>query len=120
MCECTVSRSIWKRAARGWVRGKKIKLHTVIKRGSGAKMGFLGKPGIPANKGVTAFRTTVLLALNTTCDGGALVTTQGTNFYLILSPILRGSRNGDITPAFLVAHRWADWLHNPCLLGGPQ
>ena len=34
------------RAARGWVGGKKIKLHTVNKRGSGAKLGFLGKPGL--------------------------------------------------------------------------
>ena len=46
MCECTVSRSIWKRAARGWVGGKKIKLYTVNKRGSGAKLGFPGKPGV--------------------------------------------------------------------------
>ena len=44
-----------------------------------------------------------------------------------------GGRNGYITPAVLgvpnsaerggqcvVAHGWAEWLHNPCRLGDPQ
>ena len=42
-----------------------------------------------------AFTTMVLLTLTTNHDGGALVTTQRTHFYLILFLILRGSR---ITP----------------------
>ena len=27
---------------------------------------------------------------------------------------------GYLTPAISGAHVWADWLHHPCLLGGPQ
>ena len=44
-----------------------------------------------------------------------------------VTPASRGSsakgnkiRSGYITPAFSGAQNWADWLHNPCLLGGPQ
>ena len=29
-------------------------------------------------------------------------------------------RRGYISPAFSGAQKWADWLHNPCLLRGPQ
>ena len=29
-------------------------------------------------------------------------------------------RRGYITPAFSGAQKWAERLHNPCLLGGPQ
>ena len=29
-------------------------------------------------------------------------------------------RSGYITPAFLGAHKWAEFLRNPCILGGPQ
>ena len=27
---------------------------------------------------------------------------------------------GCLTPAFSGAHKWAEMLHNPCILGGPQ
>ena len=38
---------------RGWVGGKKKRLHTVEERGSDAKLGFLGKPGFnPPTLGV--------------------------------------------------------------------
>ena len=30
-----------------------------------------------------------------------------------------GVRSGHITPAFSGAQDWAQWLNNPCLLGGP-
>ena len=29
-------------------------------------------------------------------------------------------RSGYITPAFFGAHKWAELLHNPCILGGPE
>ena len=29
-------------------------------------------------------------------------------------------RSGYLTPAFLVVHKWAELLRNPCILGGPQ
>ena len=29
-------------------------------------------------------------------------------------------RSGYLTPAFSGAHKWAELLHNPCILGGPQ
>ena len=52
----------------------------------------------PTNVGINAFITIMLLALTTTCDGGALLTTQGTHISLILSFILRGGRVAFISP----------------------
>ena len=40
----------------------------------------------------------MLLTLTTNCDGGALVTTQHTHFYLILSLILHGGRVALVRP----------------------
>ena len=42
----------------------------------------------PTNVGINTFITIMLLALTTTCDGGALLTTQSTHICLILSVIL--------------------------------
>ena len=52
----------------------------------------------PTSVGINTFITTMFLALTTTCDGGALLTTQGTHICLILSFILRGSRVAFISP----------------------
>ena len=53
---------------------------------------------IPTSVGVNTFTTIVLLTVTTNCDGGALVTTQHTHFYLILSLILRGGRVALVRP----------------------
>ena len=47
---------------------------------------------------ISTFITIMLLALTTTCDGGALLTTQGTHICLILHLILRGGRVAFINP----------------------
>ena len=52
----------------------------------------------PTSVGINTFLTLMLLALTTTCDGGAPPTTQGTHICLILSLILRGSRVAFISP----------------------
>ena len=48
--------------------------------------------------GINTFITIVLLSLTTSCDGGALPTTQGTHICLILSFTLHGSRVAFISP----------------------
>ena len=53
---------------------------------------------IPTSMGVNAFGTIVLLTLTTNCDGGALVTTQHTHFYLILSLVVCGGRVALVRP----------------------
>ena len=45
----------------------------------------------PTSVGIMTFITMMLLALTTTSDGGALLTTEGTHICLILSLILHGS-----------------------------
>ena len=52
----------------------------------------------PTSVGSNTFITIMLLALTTTCDSGALLTTQGTHICLILSFILRGSGVVVISP----------------------
>ena len=52
----------------------------------------------PTSVGINTFITIMLLALTTSCDGGALLTTQGTHICLILSFILRGGRIAFISP----------------------
>ena len=42
--------------------------------------------------GINTFITIMLMALTTTCDGGALLTTQDTHICLLLSFILHGGR----------------------------
>ena len=46
----------------------------------------------PTRVGVNTFSTMVLFTLTTNCDGGTLLTTQHTNFCLILCLILHGGR----------------------------
>ena len=62
----------------------------------------------PTRVGINAFITTMLLALTISCDGEALLTTQGTRIYLILSFILRGSQVAFIGPKV----RWG-MAHGP-------
>ena len=52
----------------------------------------------PTSVGINTFITMMPLALTTTCDGGALLTTQATHICLILSFILRGGRVSFISP----------------------
>ena len=52
----------------------------------------------PTSVGINTCITIMLPALTTTCDGGALLTTQGTDIYVILSFILRGGRVAFINP----------------------
>ena len=52
----------------------------------------------PTSVGTNTFLTIMLAALTTTCDGGALLTTQGTHICLILSLILRGCRVAFFSP----------------------
>ena len=52
----------------------------------------------PTSVGINTFLTIMLLALTTTCDGGALLTTQGAHIPLILSLILRGGHVAFISP----------------------
>ena len=46
----------------------------------------------PTCVGINKFLTIMLLAVTTSCDGGALLTTQGTHICLILSFILPSGR----------------------------
>ena len=52
----------------------------------------------PTSVGVNTFSTIVLLTLITNCDGGALLATRHTHFYLILCLILRGGRVALVSP----------------------
>ena len=52
----------------------------------------------PTSVGVNTFSTIVLFTLTTNCDGGTLLTTQHTHFYLILCLILRGRRVALVSP----------------------
>ena len=52
----------------------------------------------PTSVGVNTLSTIVLLTLLTNCNGGALLATQHTHFYLILCVILRGSRVALVSP----------------------
>ena len=52
----------------------------------------------PTSVGINTFITIMLLALTTSCDGVALLTTQGTHICLILSLMLRGGRVAFISP----------------------
>ena len=49
--------------------------------------------------GINTFIIIMLLALTTTCDGEALLTTQSTQICLILPFILRGGRVAFISPS---------------------
>ena len=60
----------------------------------------------PTSVGMCTFIAIMLLALTTSCDGGALPTTQGTHSCLILSLILRGGQvqwHNDMNLAFISA-----------------
>ena len=59
---------------------------------------FANKQFGPTNVGINTFITTMLLALTTSYDGGALLRTQGTHICLILSLILHGSKVAFINP----------------------
>ena len=52
----------------------------------------------PTSVGINTFLTRMHLAVTTTYDGGAPLTTQGTHICLILSLILRGGRVAVISP----------------------
>ena len=56
------------------------------------------KQFVPISVGINTFITITLPALTTTCDGGVLLTTQGTHICLIMSLILRGGQVAFITP----------------------
>ena len=51
----------------------------------------------PTSVGINTFITIMLLAITTTCDGGALLTTQGIHICLILSFIWLGGRVASIS-----------------------
>ena len=52
----------------------------------------------PTSVGVNAFSTILLFTLTTNCDGGTLLTTQHTQFCVILYLILRGGRVACVSP----------------------
>ena len=52
----------------------------------------------PTGVGIDTFIAIMLLALTTSCDSGALLTTQGTHICFNLSLILRGGRVALISP----------------------
>ena len=64
----------------------------------------------------TRFTKSVTLTLN--CDGGALVTTQRTHFYLILSLILRGGRFALVRPN--MRRNMVPWSIRRVALGSPK
>ena len=59
---------------------------------------FANKQLFPTSVGINTFITIMLVALTTSCDGGALLTTQGTHICLILSFILCGGQIAFISP----------------------
>ena len=65
----------------------------------------------PASVGINTFITIILLAPTTSCDGGALLTTQGAHICLILSLILHGGR-----VAFIYSNTRQDMV--PWSIGG--
>ena len=60
-----------------------------------------------------SFRTVVFLTLTTNCDNAEVRKMQ--KKYALIGATHRGCH----TPAISGAHVWAEWLHHPCLLGGP-